>query len=700
MNDNQPTPAEENISFGYTGYGAEDDFQNDPYTEAYRRIHQGEGFTPLPGGINVGDINYVATGLRECNDGERPDFYDSQAHSIHYPRREDDGKAPKECFHEGYARMLWDYVQGNIFQGRNIDGSDDKTLYRRDVDMTGEGKLLDSWHVLDMQKEYVIPKTSWNPMWVEQMLYETGKLTTRVRRGIKFRNVVFVRPGTEYQFDPVGRIEPGNPKFNEPYLVNLDCDFDEKIAAEAQDLLKLITTNDNGHSAENLTRIFATPMLEPYKHLTYIMYGDGGNGKGLIVKSMKETFKEKVASVDAQKILGGQRGGGGFSTDQEVLKLLGAMWAFDEEANDITLEQMTNLKRISTGDPLVARRIQENAIEVQPYAAFTICSNNPVVTTMTAASARRFAFIRMSENKDWAEREKDPNNPMDRETAMMRIRSFIKKHKANGWMMASCALWEQDEANRIRMERDRAAAIRRGDSKLPPHWEDHWTDVVIGSSSDLTRAQEWYISRILEHGYAISRECPYRENDIEHKNSIAMLGLESSTKRIDGVNRRVLIIAKNGKQRFDNYAQQFREDEKTADIMPEIPYREDDEPEGWDIKNPPANPEAGEKRSAYAPVKEEPKVKTKPAKKAESKPRKQRKTTKAAPKPIPVINPNPVTYYDPTKNEDPQVDVSPDDYPPDDYDADTVPQPPAGWDDNIPLPDEEPMSPEYEPPEN
>lgn len=714
-----------------TNWPIDADRRNDPYSEPYIQVHE-KGFTPLPGGINVGDMNFVATGLHECQDGERADFYDSQARSIHYPRRDaGENKTPKACFHEGYARMIWDFIQGNIFQGQNIDGTADKTLYRRDVDMSGESKRLDSWHVLDMQGEYAIPKTQWNPMWVKQMLFETSQLKMRVHRGVKFTNMVFCRLGTEYETDPVVCIPKGNPGYDWPYLVNLQCDYDDKIADEADELLRLMTADDNGHSAQNLSRIFATPMLEPYKHLTYIMYGDGGNGKGLIVKSMKQTFKEKIASVDAQKLLGGQRGGGGFSTDQEVLKLLGAMWAFDEEANDITLEQMTNLKRISTGDPLVARRIQENSIEVQPYAAFTICSNNPVVTTMTAASARRFAFIRMSESSDWRRRELDPVKPMDKETTMRRVRAFITKHGATGWMMSSCRLWITDEARRIAQERQREADRAAGKSKLTPHWEDHWTDVVIGSGSDLTRAQEWYITQILHHGLAVSRDCPYKENDIEHKNTIAMLGLESTTKRVDGVNRRVLVKSKRGAQRFDNYARQIIDDEKTADVPPEIPYDESAEPESWKAAvkraaegnmvggEPSSQPVASAPREQSAPTAEQAQAKpqaqtsvpAEPVKQSKGKinrpknPRKQdtrqqsdSKTVQAASdKPLRATKPAgrpttpPPTVRDPGLSENDEAMIG--------YDPDKLPTPPAGWDD-IPFPndDKEPYNPEFEPP--
>ena len=46
-------------------------------------------------------------------------------------------------FDDGYAKALWDYRTGNM-----LIGEDNETLYVRDVDASGENKLLNSWHVI------------------------------------------------------------------------------------------------------------------------------------------------------------------------------------------------------------------------------------------------------------------------------------------------------------------------------------------------------------------------------------------------------------------------------------------------------------------------------------------------------------------------------------------------------------------------
>lgn len=70
--------------------------------------------------------------------------------------------------------------------------------------------------------------------------------------------------------------------------------------------------------------MFATPLLEPYKHLFYVLYG-GGNGKGILLDTLHRSLPALSAAVTSKTLLGGRNGNGGFATDQETLKLIGAL---------------------------------------------------------------------------------------------------------------------------------------------------------------------------------------------------------------------------------------------------------------------------------------------------------------------------------------------------------------------------------------
>lgn len=471
----------------------------------------------IPDGPNNVDLvlNGMTVTFRPSDHG----FYDRQGQSIHVPRT-DHGKP---WFDDGYAKALWDYRTDSL-----LLGDDDKTLYVRDVDQTGNNQLLDTWHAIsNLETEYHVKKANTYLPWNQQLTVECRKLPKRVKHGIKFNNMAFIR-----QNGSITRCHPGDNDYEQPYELTIPQDWNQQLANQAAGFLNNVTADP--HSSRNLGRMFATPLLEPYKHLTYVMYGDGGNGKGILLGMLADTFPGLAAAVDSQKILGGRRGSGGFSSDQEMTKLIGALWAYDEDADTITLEQMTLLKKISTGDTVVARRIQENAVSFTPKCTFVIATNNPVITTMTAASARRFVYIRM----------KDGRKPEEFQPLL----DFRKHYGAAPFIMASCKLWET-----------------QGD--------EPYRDVTIGDSDDLSEAERWIADQITVSGYAISGDNPYPEHANEHRNSVNKLGLRSTIKKIDGKVMRILVV--KDEQRFAPYRQAsmnaVEEAAKELDTIPPIP---------------------------------------------------------------------------------------------------------------------------------
>lgn len=449
-------------------------------------------------------VQHVLNGMSVTMFDSQHAFYDRRGRSISVPRGEKD----TPYFDDGYAKALWDYRNDSL-----VLGEDDETLFVRDVDYTGDNRLLDSWHAISsLESEYHVKKAAAYQSWNTQLTVEARKLPIRVKHGIKFLDRAFYREDGQIVCSKDPDVLP------QPFELSIPAEYDAQLAAQAVNYLCDVTVDD--HSAENLGRIFATPLLEPYKHLTYIMYGDGGNGKGIMLNAIRRSFPDLAVSVDSQKLLGGRRGSGGFSTDQEALKLISALWAFDEDADVISLEQMTLLKKISTGDTLVARRIQENAVKVKPHATFIIATNNPVVTTMTVASSRRFAFVRMRDGRKAEE--------------FTSLLDFIREHGVYPFIMSSCMLW-----------------FKRGD--------EPYRDIAIGSIDDLSEAEQWLVDQICEHGYAVSGLNPFKSSYANHINSVVKLGLQTSVKKIDGKATRILIV--RDELRFSPYRGAWQEDQ-------------------------------------------------------------------------------------------------------------------------------------------
>ncbi|QSY57819.1 bifunctional DNA primase/polymerase [Bifidobacterium imperatoris] len=445
-------------------------------------------------------VQFVLLGMKEASKPEQHVFYDRLGRSVYVPRN-DMGRTSHPWFDDGYAKALWDFRNDSL-----LLGDDNRTLYVRDVDRSGHNTLLNTWHAISsLESEYHVPKAKQYFPWNDQLRVECSKLDKRVRHGIKFNNCAFLRTQGRVQ-----RLCTGDSLFDQPYELTFDVAYDSRLVGQAIAFLRDVTESE--HSAQNLCRMFATPLLEPYKHLSYVLYGDGGNGKGILLGALSQSFPDLAKPVDAQKILGGRRGQGGFSSDQEANKLIGTLWVFDEDADTVTVEQMTALKKISTGDTISSRKIQQDSVDVKPRCTFVLATNNPVITTMTAASARRFVYVRMRDNRKASD--------------FRPLLEFRSRFGVAPFIMASCSLW-----------------LKRGD--------EPFRDVVIGDPIDLSEAEQWLVDQIVSNGYAISGANPYPERALEHKNSMNKLGLKTGVKKIDGVNTRVLTV--EDEQRFSPY---------------------------------------------------------------------------------------------------------------------------------------------------
>lgn len=94
------------------------------------------------------NVQMVLMGMRVSSDPWKHTFYDRLGQSIEVPRNEMNRNRP--YFDDGYAKALWDFRNDSM-----LLGEDNQTLYVRDVDRTGDNRLLDSWHAIrSLEDEY------------------------------------------------------------------------------------------------------------------------------------------------------------------------------------------------------------------------------------------------------------------------------------------------------------------------------------------------------------------------------------------------------------------------------------------------------------------------------------------------------------------------------------------------------------------
>lgn len=418
-----------------------------------------------------------------------------------------------------HALILWDLRQGHI-----RIGEDDTTLYKRAIPQ-GSFDIPNEWvSIGSIEDGYHISARNRIPGFDRYITLQCEKLP-RVKKGIRFGNSVYQRIHVEGLEDgkithtvlPDEKIKPDNYNDleDEAYVItfpddeyaNIDTEKKKELVQEAWKLAKDITLDE--HSASNLIRMFANPALEPFKQFSYILYGGGGNGKGVLIGALEKSFPQYLAKIRASQLSEGN-----FNAQQEAHKLIGKLWATDDEADQIDSKQMTSLKRISTGDPIDARLIQQNLVTFNPKSTIIIATNEPVITTLTAASSRRFVFVRMRDGQT-----RDMLRP---------LRMFLREWGIYPFMLASCQLWEKsDEAYR---------------------------DIAIGDVSDLDDEEAWFIAEIMNKGAAD----PMLDSSHPHRmprNSANKLGLRRTCQMKNGEKHNVYVIA--DEMRFNVYAEQI-----------------------------------------------------------------------------------------------------------------------------------------------
>ena len=409
----------------------------------------------------------------------------------------------------GYYQAMWDLRGDNLRLDDSRNGQ--PQLYARDLDLSGEFKTIHSWHVVtSIETEYGIPRNRSSRGWttlVRLMLRDRPKLI----RGIAVNDKCFLpTSGKAIARD----VQPGEEFWLHEYT---NEDNASKVLATADAILRQVTNDE--HSYENLRRSFATPFLEPYKELSYILYGGGGNGKGILLNALKRAYPNQAAIIDVDRL--GRATG--FSGEQAARDIIGRYWAIDPEADVIDERSMTQIKRLSTGDPMNARGIGENTVTFSPKATLLVATNNPVITAQGAASDRRMVYIRM--------RDGHVENGMSFDD----ISRFVNEHGFLPFLILSATAWTMP-----------GSMTRR--------------DVSIGSPADLEDAEAWLRDRICSDGYAIQSENPYGRLPRGCANK---LGLKRSTRMVDGTLCSVYVI--NDEKRFSVYRPDEPDNDETVE---------------------------------------------------------------------------------------------------------------------------------------
>lgn len=445
----------------------------------------------------------------------------------------DNRRSRQLVMHAGYQKAIWELREGHL---RYCPSQ--RRLWRRDPDVedhAGDRRLLNSWHPIksiedeyhignsanDRNRNYAVSSTimreAKRAQWFRQV--ERG---VRIDPCVWYRQngrVVCVRGDTDMAvtqtFDPKG--------------------MSNQAIEQAVSICKWLTVDDK--SCANMLRMFATPWLEPFKQLSFVLSGHGGDGKTLLMVNAVQSVLGDRKSYPTFSAARYCEKGFGLASESMNDAMAGMAFAYDDESAEVTEAMLPALRSLSTGATVNARVVGGKYYSMTPTATIVILTNMPFADSSEPSDKRRFVKVEM---------HRSDGRSFDEYHA---IELFIREHPA-ALYAASCRLWEQgDEPELVNLSPARAISD-----------EMYWIITEILTNEE-------------KYGQLIASRDAYR--DEFHKpitgDVMSLLGLANGITKVWGGQKRVVRV--QDESRFDVYRQAVKAEEVDdgSPVVPEPP---------------------------------------------------------------------------------------------------------------------------------
>ena len=327
--------------------------------------------------------------------------------------------------HAGYQKAIWDLREGHLRWCPS-----EHRLYRRDTDMEdhpGERRTLNSWHpVKSIEAEYCIDRpTVQQPGYSAAIVREAQRVQwfAQVERGVRIDPCVWVRRD--------GRVVQVRDEPDLAVTQTFDTrGMSREAVQQAERICRWLTVDEKSY--KNLVRMFATPWLEPFKQLSYVLSGHGGDGKSLVLSQVV------LNTLGVGKVFPAFNTTqfcevGGFTLNRESMAdaMDGMSFAYDDEAGSVSEDMLPALRALSTGTPMQARVQGGKYHTVTPSATIVLLTNQGFADSSESSDRRRFIKVEFHANNG---RSYDEYHA---------IELFAHEHPA-AFFALSCELWEHE----------------------------------------------------------------------------------------------------------------------------------------------------------------------------------------------------------------------------------------------------------------
>ncbi len=438
-----------------------------------------------------------------------------------------------------WAPILLDIIEGHIIVDHAPTASGDApTIYRRDEDQSAQGIILPTWHVCsDVQTELGVPKSR------RMMNMDRWVAAVAAHSKIRMLHAVRIHSNNEWRMwmrgdDGIIRewshdTAPANVAAS-PAEVDLNAegqDIDELIA-NAKRVCDWLTIDDD--SAYNYARMWATPLMEQYGVLSYICFGNGGNGKSMPLEELVKRVPQAVAT-DVETLIGR-----GYEKGDALANLNGSLWAIADEAPAIDYDAQPMLKVLSSHGIVRGRIVGHASFAYKSRCTLIYTTNCVPIESPTASYSRRYALVQFVDGRTF-----DDLQPLVR---------WVQRGPGIAALIAySCRHWGGLPMTSQSCPPDGLP----GNGSGPTHKNVHITDATGGDSA-ATEVEAEVVSAILStatdatasDGYMLAAEFARAINaaklgKLARKQILQATGTAARTHRVDGVPTRCIMRDKS-----------------------------------------------------------------------------------------------------------------------------------------------------------
>jgi putative DNA primase/helicase len=124
-----------------------------------------------------------------------------------------------------------------------------------------------------------------------------------------------------------------------------------------------------------LQRVFGLSMLGLTEQMLCFFFGDGANGKSVLVDLIARILGDYAASAKIESLTGANRRGGGDATP-DLVPMIGARFLRASEPEKGVQWQEGLIKELTGGEPILVRALNKDFVEVRPLFKLVIQGNH------------------------------------------------------------------------------------------------------------------------------------------------------------------------------------------------------------------------------------------------------------------------------------------------------------------------------------